>query len=103
MLRVQIPAAGDQLPRAVTHWPQVSLTLSVKQEYGTVGRMRTKVPSRGKGREEGKKKKAAFCSLKKSLRRNEFLQQRKGKGKEIVDFWPDHTRGTAGKIWHTKT
>lgn len=68
-------------------------------EYGAVRRMRAKVPFRvGEvGREERPK---SFKKKKKILKGLNFFHKqwvKRGEGREMIDFWPDHTRSTVGK------
>lgn len=99
---VQIPAVRDQLPRAVSHWHRyhwrflLNKCMELWEEWVLKSHPEGRVGKRGVGEERA----AFFSSCKRNLRRNELVPQRKGK--EIVDFCPEHTRDTVGKIWHTK-
>lgn len=100
---VQIPAVGissqGQSPTGTRcHWHfLLNKSMELWEGWEQKSHLEGRVGKR-------KKKKLGFFPLeKKNLRRNDLLPQRKGKGKEIADFWLEYTRGTVGKIWHTET
>lgn len=93
-----ISSQGQSPTGTRCHWHfLLNKCMELWEEWALKSHPEGGVGKRGAGEERA----AFFSSCKRNLRRDELVPQRKGK--EIVDFCPEHTRGTVGKIWHAKT